>query len=70
MVFSNTTDVQLRRIRREKRTLFSRAPWTVEVVEESFWILPEAYKPSRAITLGGEPDDVLFSISVSFPSLF
>ncbi|KAF9024080.1 hypothetical protein BGZ52_011548 [Haplosporangium bisporale] len=73
MVFSNTTDVQLRRIRREKRTLFSRAPWTVEVVEESFWILPEAYKPSMANTLSGEPDDVLFSISMyldSWPSRF
>ncbi|KAG0011955.1 hypothetical protein BGZ81_001850 [Podila clonocystis] len=64
MVFSNTTDVQLKRVLREKRTLFTRAPWTIEVIEETFWILPEAYRPSLAITLNREPDDVLYSVSM------
>lgn len=68
MVFSNTPDVQLKRVLREKRTLFTRAPWTIEVVEETFWILPEAYRPSLAITLSREPDDVLYTVSVSFLS--
>ncbi|KAG0086279.1 hypothetical protein BGZ93_000208 [Podila epicladia] len=73
MVFSNTTDVQLKRVLREKRTLFTRAPWAIEVVEETFWILPEAYRPSLAITLNREPDDVLYSVSMyrdSWPSRF
>lgn len=68
MVFSNTPHVQLKRVLREKRTLFTRAPWTIEVVEETFWILPEAYRPSLAITLNRKPDDVLYSVSVSFHS--
>ncbi|KAF9333257.1 hypothetical protein BG006_003852 [Podila minutissima] len=73
MVFSNTPDVQLKRVLREKRTLFTRAPWTIEVVEETFWILPEAYRPSLAITLNREPDDVLYTVSMyrdSWPSRF
>ncbi|KAG0346906.1 hypothetical protein BG005_000459 [Podila minutissima] len=73
MVFSNTPDVQLKRVLREKRTLFTRAPWTIEVVEETFWILPEAYRPSLAITLSREPDDVLYTVSMyrdSWPSRF
>ncbi|KAF9308612.1 hypothetical protein BG003_010820 [Podila horticola] len=73
MVFSNTPHVQLKRVLREKRTLFTRAPWTIEVIEETFWILPEAYRPSLAITLNRKPDDVLYSVSMyrdSWPSRF
>ncbi|KAG0343401.1 hypothetical protein BG004_005342 [Podila humilis] len=64
MVFSNTPDIQLRRIRREKRTVYAKDNWKIEVVEESFWILEKAFKPSQAVTLLDEPTDVMCSISM------
>ncbi|KAF9361321.1 hypothetical protein BGX34_007212 [Mortierella sp. NVP85] len=64
LVFSNTMDVQLRFIKRVKTTLFINDPWTTELVEESFWTLYTPYMPHQSVTLTGDPDKVLYSVSM------
>ncbi|KAF9996408.1 hypothetical protein BGZ79_009855 [Entomortierella chlamydospora] len=63
IVYSTTNDVQLRHIKRERKWLFARDPWTIELVEESYWTLDRPSKPFQKLTLG-EPQDVLYSVSM------
>ncbi|KAF9428813.1 hypothetical protein BGZ94_000942 [Podila epigama] len=72
-VFSNTNDIQLRQVHRKKKTLYTKDSWVIEVVEESFWVLPRAYDASQGITLSAEPHEVMYSVSMyraSWPSRF
>ncbi|KAF9360675.1 hypothetical protein BGX26_008178 [Mortierella sp. AD094] len=63
IVYSTTNDVQLRHIKREKKWLFARDPWTIELAEESYWTFDKPSKPFQKLTLG-EPDDILYSVSM------
>ncbi|KAF9986695.1 hypothetical protein BGZ65_006580 [Modicella reniformis] len=64
LVFSNTTDIQLRYIHREEGTMIINDPWTTELLEECFWTLHLAHKPYEYMTLSATPDRVLYSVSM------
>ncbi|KAF9175305.1 hypothetical protein BGX20_006830 [Mortierella sp. AD010] len=64
IVYSTTNDVQLRHIKRERKWLFARDPWTIELAEESYWTLDRPSKPFQKLTLSAPPQDVLYSVSM------
>ncbi|KAF9961549.1 hypothetical protein BGZ72_003155 [Mortierella alpina] len=66
LVFANTNNIQLKTIRREKRSLYTHGTWTIELTEESSWTLTKANpsKPYQSVTLNQAPDHVLYSVSM------
>ncbi|KAF9955799.1 hypothetical protein BGZ70_010113 [Mortierella alpina] len=66
LVFANTNNIQLKTVRREKRTLYTHGTWTIELTEESFWTLTKSNpsKPYQSVTLNMAPDHVFYSVSM------
>ncbi|KAF9189876.1 hypothetical protein BGZ51_000139 [Haplosporangium sp. Z 767] len=64
LIFANTNEVQLKTVQRIKKTLISRDPWMVEVMEEGYWDLKRDPDPSHSFTLSAKPDHVYHSVSM------
>ncbi|KAF9101705.1 hypothetical protein BGX27_011377 [Mortierella sp. AM989] len=64
LVYSNTNDVQLRHVKREKKWSFLREPWTIELTEVAIWTFRSPSKPYQKLTLSASPDEILYSVSM------
>ncbi|KAF9910473.1 hypothetical protein BX616_010856 [Lobosporangium transversale] len=64
LVSADTSYVQLRHIRRSKKWLFVRDPWTIELTKDSFWTRERPAAPFQYLTLDTEPDQELYSVSM------
>ncbi|KAF9437682.1 hypothetical protein BGZ76_011594 [Entomortierella beljakovae] len=64
LVYANTSDVQLRHVKRERKWLFPRDPWTIELTEEAFWTFDSPSKPYQKLTLSDAPQQVSYSVSM------
>ncbi|GJJ68839.1 hypothetical protein EMPS_01185 [Entomortierella parvispora] len=62
--YSNTDNIQLKRVRREQKTLFTCGSWIYELKSEYFWSLERLFRPCQIAVLEQTPDAQVYSISM------